>query len=195
MLYCTQSSSKAGTLVCWGPGCLSACLLRRSASQLRASLACLASASSATFCLRLRSRSLSSPDCLASGCSAALRLWLWSHCPSTFSDLVPLFCVRDHAHTVYLAWPACCSSLAHWHWVRYIIVWTCIQIWILKDMCTNLKRMCNLPICSIQISGKWPQVNKHVCTYVTNTLPQCSPAHVGLAQARPNYLLYVKSLL
>ena len=29
------------------------------------------------------------------------------------------------------------------------------------------------------------QASKHVCTY-THTLPQCSPASVGLAQARPN---------
>ena len=36
-LPCTQSCSKAGTLVCWGPGCLSACLLHRLASRLRAS--------------------------------------------------------------------------------------------------------------------------------------------------------------
>ena len=27
---------------------------------------------------------------------------------------------------------------------------------------------------------------KQACTYITNTLPQCSPASVGLAQASPN---------
>ena len=31
--------------------------------------------------------------------------------------------------------------------------------------------------------------NKQASTYV-NTLPQCSPASVGLAQAHPNYLIY-----
>ena len=36
--------------------------------------------------------------------------------------------------------------------------------------------------CTFKIYGIWPQTNK----YVTNTLPQCSPASVGLTQARPN---------
>ena len=35
---------------------------------------------------------------------------------------------------------------------------------------------------AFKIYGIWPQANK----YVTNTLPQCSPASVGLAQAHPN---------
>ena len=35
---------------------------------------------------------------------------------------------------------------------------------------------------AIKKYGIWPQANK----YITNTLPQCSPASVGLAQARPN---------
>ena len=29
--------------------------------------------------------------------------------------------------------------------------------------------------------------SKQTSTYITNTLPQCSPASVGLAQAHPNY--------
>ena len=116
-LPCTQSSSKAGTLVCWGPGCPCACLLRWLASRLRTSLACLASACSAALCLRLRSRSLSRLDYLASGCSAVLCLWSRSCRLSTFDCLVPLLCVRDHARTVYLAWPACYSAFVHWHWV------------------------------------------------------------------------------
>ena len=36
---------------------------------------------------------------------------------------------------------------------------------------------------AFKIYGIWPQANKHI----TNTLPQCSPASVGLAQAHPNY--------
>ena len=36
---------------------------------------------------------------------------------------------------------------------------------------------------AFKIYSIWPQANK----YVTNTLPQCSPTSVGLAQARPNY--------
>ena len=35
---------------------------------------------------------------------------------------------------------------------------------------------------AFKIYGIWPQAN----TYVTNTLPQCSPTSVGLAQACPN---------
>ena len=35
---------------------------------------------------------------------------------------------------------------------------------------------------AFNIHGIWPQTNK----YDTNTLSQCSPASVGLAQARPN---------
>ena len=31
--------------------------------------------------------------------------------------------------------------------------------------------------------------SKQTSTYITHTLPQCSFASVGLAQARPNYLL------
>ena len=38
---------------------------------------------------------------------------------------------------------------------------------------------------SLKIYGIWPQASKDVRMYV-NTLPQCSPASVGLAQARPN---------
>ena len=33
---------------------------------------------------------------------------------------------------------------------------------------------------------RMPLASKQASTYVTNTLPQCSPASVGLAQARPN---------
>ena len=40
-------------------------------------------------------------------------------------------------------------------------------------------------MCSFKIYGIWPQASKNARTYV-NTLPQCSPASVGLAQARPN---------
>ena len=120
-LPCTQSSSKADTLVCWGSGCLSACLLCRLASRLQASLVCLASACSAALCSRLRSRSFSSLDCLASGCSAVLHSWSHSPCLSAFSSLVPLLCICDHAHTVYLAWPACCSALIHRRWVTWVM--------------------------------------------------------------------------
>ena len=38
---------------------------------------------------------------------------------------------------------------------------------------------------AFKIYGIWPQAYK----YVTNTLPQCNPAIVGLAQARPNILV------
>ena len=41
-----------------------------------------------------------------------------------------------------------------------------------------------------KIYGIWPQASKDVRMYV-NTLPQCSPASVGLAQARPNYTMYI----
>ena len=40
-------------------------------------------------------------------------------------------------------------------------------------------------------ASKQASKHVHVCTYV-NTLPQCSPASVGLAQARPNYIVYKK---
>ena len=83
-LPCTQSSSKAGTLVCWGSGCPSACLLCRLAFWLQASLACLASACSIALCSRLRSHSFSSLEC-----------WL-------ASGPVPLLCVCGHAHVAFL---------------------------------------------------------------------------------------------
>ena len=41
---------------------------------------------------------------------------------------------------------------------------------------------------SFKIYGIWPQASMYVRMYV-NTLPECSPASVGLAQARPNKLL------
>ena len=44
--------------------------------------------------------------------------------------------------------------------------------------------------CAFKIYGIWPQAKK----YVTNTLLQCSPASVGLAQARPNYGIFGASL-
>ena len=44
-----------------------------------------------------------------------------------------------------------------------------------------------------KIYGIWPQASKDVLMYV-NTLPQCSPASVGLAQARPNKLRQICSL-
>ena len=57
---CTQSSSKVGTMVCWGSGCPSTCLLCWLAFQLQASLACFApSACSAALCSRLCSCRLS----------------------------------------------------------------------------------------------------------------------------------------
>ena len=41
----------------------------------------------------------------------------------------------------------------------------------------------------IKIYGIWPQANKHARKlqkrHVSYTLPQCSPASVGLARARP----------
>ena len=40
---------------------------------------------------------------------------------------------------------------------------------------------------ALKIYGIWPQANK----YITNTLPQCSLASVGLTQARPNYYVYI----
>ena len=40
---------------------------------------------------------------------------------------------------------------------------------------------------AFKIYGIWPQANKHVHIH---TLPQCSPASVGLAQAHPNYSSY-----
>ena len=39
---------------------------------------------------------------------------------------------------------------------------------------------------AFKIYGIGPLASKQASTYVTNTLPQCSPASVGLAQARPN---------
>ena len=42
---------------------------------------------------------------------------------------------------------------------------------------------------SLKIYGIWPQASKQASKNVrmyVNTLPQCSPASVGLAQARPN---------
>ena len=47
--------------------------------------------------------------------------------------------------------------------------------------CTRTFNFCEIFKRAFKIM--WPQAHK----YVTNTLPQCSPASVGLAQARPNY--------
>ena len=76
----------------WFSVYLSGCLLRWLASQLQASLVCLASACSAALCLQLHSRSCSSLDCLASGHSAALCSLLPMHYLSSLARL-------HHKHT------------------------------------------------------------------------------------------------